>query len=313
MIDLLRQKTREIEDNYFDCIIGTMPKIGDGSLDLKSYIDIATENLSELKRLLSLTGTLWLRIIDNYNYINAEPKLSPKSLLGIPQRVLIQALDLGLINRNTIYWHKPNISITQIGDRFPVDVDAIFMFTKSDDYYFRPQYEHRDNYITSLKQDGYSKAIEKIATNKELQAITKLKQQFIHKLRPYTSMREDKLNKEFGFVWKRWMTPTTIDLPTITEWGKLKDVLEYRGEELINSNMKIDNNVSLVRTGRSKRTVWQGESNANNIIPTQLITAMVEATCIPSGKVFDPFGTESNLSYVASKRGKQFFSIFENN
>jgi len=43
--------------------------------------------------------------------------------------------------RNEIIWHKPNCMPSSVKDRFTVDFEKLFFFTKSKRYYFEPQYE----------------------------------------------------------------------------------------------------------------------------------------------------------------------------
>lgn len=45
------------------------------------------------------------------------------------------------ILRNVIIWHKPNVMPSSVKDRFTVDYEPIFMFSREKRYYFEPQYE----------------------------------------------------------------------------------------------------------------------------------------------------------------------------
>lgn len=47
----------------------------------------------------------------------------------------------GWILRNEIIWHKPNAMPVQIKDRFTVDFEKFFFFTKEPKYYFKQQLE----------------------------------------------------------------------------------------------------------------------------------------------------------------------------
>ena len=47
----------------------------------------------------------------------------------------------GWILRNTIIWHKPNCMPQSVKDRFTVDYEYLFFFSKSTKYYFETQYE----------------------------------------------------------------------------------------------------------------------------------------------------------------------------
>src|SRR3989338_10099192 len=47
----------------------------------------------------------------------------------------------GWIMRNQIIWHKSNCMPSSVKDRFTVDFEPVFFFSKSKKYYFEPQYE----------------------------------------------------------------------------------------------------------------------------------------------------------------------------
>lgn len=59
-----------------------------------------------------------------------------KSLMMIPARLAIALLDIGWILRNEIIWHKPSAMPESVKDRFPRDFETIYMFSKSEQYYF---------------------------------------------------------------------------------------------------------------------------------------------------------------------------------
>ena len=65
-----------------------------------------------------------------------------KSLCMIPERLAIAMIDRGgWILRNKIIWHKPNVMPQSIKDRFTVDWEYLFFFSKQREYYFDTQYE----------------------------------------------------------------------------------------------------------------------------------------------------------------------------
>ena len=113
--------------------------------------------------LLTKTGTLWLNLGDTYNAYNGnrgeggqlnrgdrndmlpklprgygltEQSLPNKSLIGVPWRVAIALQDRGWILRNSIVWHKPNALPGGGKDRFATKHENIFMFSRSQKYYF---------------------------------------------------------------------------------------------------------------------------------------------------------------------------------
>ena len=64
-----------------------------------------------------------------------------KSLCMIPMRFAIEMVNRGWILRNTIIWHKRNCMPSSVKDRFTVDFEYIFFFSKKKKYYFETQYE----------------------------------------------------------------------------------------------------------------------------------------------------------------------------
>jgi site-specific DNA-methyltransferase (adenine-specific) len=77
-----------------------------------------------------------------------------KSLLLQAHRLAIRMIDeQGWILRNQLIWHKPNVMPSSADDRFTVDYEPIFFFTKSKEYFFEPQYEPHQE--VSLKRAAY--------------------------------------------------------------------------------------------------------------------------------------------------------------
>jgi len=136
--------------------------------DYRLYISHLIQIFNEVYRVLKKTGTCWVNIGDSYassggasrhygyqdpKYKNGrdgsyeEPtaypqdKVQPKSLIQIPERFSIAMTDAGWIKRNTIVWHKPNCMPSSAKDRFTVDFEYVYFFTKQGKYYFEQQFE----------------------------------------------------------------------------------------------------------------------------------------------------------------------------
>ena len=129
----------------------------------KEYVSNLIQIFGECKRVLKKTGSIWINIGDSYGgtgskgkykdpgYVNGRngqvvsltTKLKPKCLLGIPERLVIAMTDeLNLVRRNTIIWHKGNPFNQPVHDRFYVDFEYFYFFTKSPKkYWFEKQYE----------------------------------------------------------------------------------------------------------------------------------------------------------------------------
>ena len=112
--------------NYSVCEI--LNEIGQES-DAKSYICNLVDIFRELRKKLKPDGLLWLNLGDTYR---------GKSLLGIPWRVALSLQDDGWILRSDIIWHKPNAMPSSIKDRPTTDHEYVFLFAKSQEYYYDP-------------------------------------------------------------------------------------------------------------------------------------------------------------------------------
>ncbi|MEA2016486.1 MAG: site-specific DNA-methyltransferase, partial [Actinomycetota bacterium] len=82
---------------------------------------------------------------------NVVKDLPIKCLLQIPSRFAIEMVNRGWILRNTIIWHKPNCMPSSAKDRFTVDFEYVYFFTKSKKYYFEQQFEDYGTGQTSYR------------------------------------------------------------------------------------------------------------------------------------------------------------------
>lgn len=147
---------------------------------LSEYLDKMLLVTAELKRVLKKTGTMWWNHGDSYNakppgnslenqlakhkmgdgvfgrlgdrnrgknYRYDQYKLRgatgpEKSLTMQAHRLAIRMIDeQQWILRNCLIWHKPNVMPSSVKDRFTVDYEPVFFFTKSKKYWFETQYE----------------------------------------------------------------------------------------------------------------------------------------------------------------------------
>ena len=138
-----------------------------GELGLEPTFQLYIEHLQtifdEVYRVLKKTGTCWVNLGDSYagsgkGYGGADhgklgkhaneflpapidTEIPTKSLCNIPHRFAISMTDSGWIQRNTIIWHKPSCMPSSAKDRFTVDFEYVFLFTKNKKYYFEQQFE----------------------------------------------------------------------------------------------------------------------------------------------------------------------------
>ncbi len=89
------------------------------------------------------------------NDFRSQNRLLPdKCLTLIPMRFAIEMVNRGWIMRNNIIWHKPNPIPHSVRDRFTVDFENLFLFSKNKKYYFEQQREKRKyDYDKSISYD----------------------------------------------------------------------------------------------------------------------------------------------------------------
>ena len=161
-------KLATISDETIDVIISSPPfwSLRDYSVegqiglepDFHDYLNTMQKVMDGLKRVLKPTGTCWINLGDTYNssgsssnhprYWDGREKnidggikqvsksVETKSLLGIPQRFMINCIDNGWICRNDIVWSKANSMPSSVKDRFTNKHESIFFFSKNKKYYF---------------------------------------------------------------------------------------------------------------------------------------------------------------------------------
>jgi len=138
------------------------------------YIKHLCDIFDEIKRVLKKTGSIWVNLGDSYsggkgrsgsrdadfqeerfkagkslnrNYQQLGGKgqtkptdgkigVPPKSLVGIPEMFVLEMQRRDWIRRNTLIWQKPNCMPSSAQDRFTVDFEYIYLFTKSNDAQF---------------------------------------------------------------------------------------------------------------------------------------------------------------------------------
>ena len=136
------------------------------------FVSHLCDIFDEVKRVLKPTGTCWINIADSYanngNYIgkylekhpdhkdlhskNSErypqsrkgyrgPGVKAKSLVGIPERFVVEMQKRGWIRRNSIVWWKRSCMPSSAKDRFTVDFEYLYFFVKEPKYYFEQQVE----------------------------------------------------------------------------------------------------------------------------------------------------------------------------
>jgi DNA modification methylase len=157
-----------LSPNIFRCCVTSPPYWGlrdygiplgnqiGAELSLNDYIKNLTEIFSEINRVLTPDGTLWLNIGDSYTSGNrtwrdADKKnparkmvyrpptpegLKPKDLIGVPWRVALALQEAGWYLRSDIIWYKPNCQPESVKDRPTRSHEYVFLFSKSEKYFY---------------------------------------------------------------------------------------------------------------------------------------------------------------------------------
>ena len=118
--------------------------------DFNAYINHLCDIFDEVKRVLKDDGTCWVNIGDTY--LN-------KKLSLLPFRFAIEISNRGWTVRNVIIWQKPNATPSSAKDRFTVDFEYLFFFSKNKKYYFERQLE-------PIKQSTYDRCKSGCGINK---------------------------------------------------------------------------------------------------------------------------------------------------
>tara|TARA_R100001015_G_C4580596_1_gene137136 strand:- start:48 stop:878 length:831 start_codon:yes stop_codon:yes gene_type:complete len=122
----------------------------------EEYVANMVKVFSEVKRVLTKDGTLWLNLGDSYAgncsrtstgrqgmgdaregiYTKGGEGLKAKDLVGIPWRVAFALQADGWYLRQDIIWHKPNPMPESVTDRCTKSHEYIFLLSKSSKYYY---------------------------------------------------------------------------------------------------------------------------------------------------------------------------------
>ena len=107
----------------------------DGQIGLEAtpeeYLDRLIQVFDEARRVLRPDGTAWVVLGDTY---------VRKCLMLLPGRFGSAMIAREWICRNRIIWHKPNPIPASATDRFTVDHEEVYFFTKNSRYYFKQQF-----------------------------------------------------------------------------------------------------------------------------------------------------------------------------
>lgn len=297
---------KSLPDNSIDCCVTSPPYYAlrdygcDGQIGLEEtpekYIESLCDVFSEVRRVLTPQGTLWLNIGDSYNgnkvgntEVVKNKKVSesndfhkklwggakPKDLIGIPWMLAFALRSQGWYLRQDIIWHKPNPMPESVTDRCTKSHEYIFLMSKSQKYYF--DYEaiqepcadqSRTNYACGNRTNGINK---------------------------------DRNDNDFGERSKNWK-PRTKNC-------------QYDGQKpnsfhLSRENGEPDKEYYV----RNKRDVWQVNTKPCKeahfaTYPFELIKPCILAGCPENGIVLDPFMGSGTTAIVARSLNRNYLGV----
>lgn len=161
-----RDVIRQLPDDTFQCVVTSPPYWGvrdygvenqiGAEPDLQTYVKDLVEIFREVRRVLKPDGTFWLNIGNTYTSGGRKwrdedeknkgrgmsyrpptpPGLKKKDLIGVAWLLALECQKDGWYLRNDIIWYKPNCQPESVRDRFTVAHEYLFMFTKSEQYFF---------------------------------------------------------------------------------------------------------------------------------------------------------------------------------
>ena len=161
-----RDVIRQLPSDTFQCVITSPPYWGvrdygvdnqiGAEADLRQYIKHLVKVFREVRRVLKPDGTFWLNIGNTYSsggrkWRDADDKnkgramsyrpptplgLKKKDLIGVAWLLALECQEDGWYLRNDIIWNKPNCQPESVKDRLTVSHEYLFMFSKSERYYF---------------------------------------------------------------------------------------------------------------------------------------------------------------------------------
>lgn len=123
----------QIADNSINCTITSPPYFG-----LRKYSDnheseIGKEKLLEdyISNLKEVFRKTWLKTRDDGTlFLNLGDSYIDNHLQGVPWRVALALADVGWVLRSDIIWKKPNAMPSSIKNRFTVEHEYVFFFSK---------------------------------------------------------------------------------------------------------------------------------------------------------------------------------------
>jgi site-specific DNA-methyltransferase (cytosine-N4-specific) len=162
----VREKLSSLPEGTVHCCVTSPPYWGmrdygyrgqiGAEATIEEYISNLVSCFREVHRVLRADGTFWLNIANTYtsggrgwrdkdsknqgramSYRPDTPQgLKPKDLIGVAWMLAMSLQQDGWYLRSDIIWNKPNCQPESVKDRVTVSHEYLFMFSKSENYYF---------------------------------------------------------------------------------------------------------------------------------------------------------------------------------
>lgn len=232
------------------------------------------------------------------------------------------------ILRNVIIWHKPNVMPSSVKDRFTVDFEPVFFFTKSKKYWFETQYEPYEGPLNRWGGDKFNLRV-RDARRKEGQPQYRATDQEIENYKNYQGIVRDQremrpnLGRNKRCVWKVPTHPfPEAHFATFPE--KLIEPMikagcpEFICKKCGRAKEKIFERGEFIQTGGSRKKDTPGISEKAKLEGTGYhqpkLAGYTDCGCDHSdgwdkGMVLDPFMGSGTTAVVAQKLGRNYIGI----
>ena len=313
----------------------------------KGYISHLCDIFDEVKRVLRDDGTCWVNLGDTYYGGGKDGKYCKKGVsdiqLGnkgsldvvgsrfknmdykdkcltmIPQRFAIEMVDRGWILRNVIIWHKPNCMPSSVKDRFTVDFEYIFYFSKKKKYYFETQREpHNIKYAKDWDRTNERKGVNYNIKTKDRKTEGRSRSEFYgeggRNKRTVWTINPKPFKEAHFAVYPEELceTPIKAGCPKFVcvKCGNPK-VLEIEREGKSSSELMKGKDKSHFKSEQGQKENIRAPREA---FERKIIIKGYKPTCncntrFTSGIVLDPFFGAGTTGLVALKQGKKFIGI----
>lgn len=266
------------------------------------YMDNLLAVFAQVKRVLKLSGSLWLNLGDTYHN---------KTLLGMPWRVALALVDQqGWILRNSVVWHKVKGGLDNTADRLRNMHEEVFHFVKTSSGYYYDLDAIRSNPrktkvvngavvsatgVTGVRYKRQIELLTALSANEKTLAMQALDEALEH-------VRCGDLS-DFRLIIRGQQRATHSDFESVS--GRARELNE-KGFYILKYHPK----------GSKPGDVWdimpedtQKRGNHFAPYPEDLCKIPLLATCPPDGLVLDPFCGTGTTMLAARKLWRKSVGI----